>query len=418
MNPRDNERHACSHAGMTSTEEKKSLRRPTEARHAAGEARRSASPLTEEARRAADMPHRSASSARQNPSAPSHRKPAQGRSASRRRTQRRRRARRRRIALICVCVSIVAIVAGIAALLSGRTQGGPQFLQSAKTSGTSAVEETVYDTSMAQRIEECLRRSGVIAAGTDNSAWIENGRATVVGRNDLGQCDTASWEDVAAVALGDNHAVGLTADGRLMFAGEDRHGQCSLDLQGERAVAIAASSRATYAVLEDGSVRMSGSGPANNAELAGQANVGAIAASDSHVVLLKKDGTASACGDNSRGECAVSDWKDLVMVDCGYNVTIALDADGVVHVAGRTDYGQDALDGTKDAAFVAAGGNFCLAVLKDGSVLGAGSNSRGQTDVAEWSNVTAARCGYMHAIAVRADGTRLFAGSSDYGKQG
>ena len=71
----------------------------------------------------------------------------------------------------------------------------------------------------------------------------------------------------------------------LLFAGDNSFRQCALQPTG-RVVSIAASARATYAVLEDGRVQMCGNGVVIPTELAHEDNVAAIAASDSHVVLL------------------------------------------------------------------------------------------------------------------------------------
>lgn len=302
--------------------------------------------------------------------------------------RRRRRQRRRRFVLALLALTVVAL---------------------------TAAWPTLFGSNRAPTAERMETSS--VAASAENSAWIERGRARVFGDNEYGQCDTRNWDDVVAVALGDAHAVGLTADGRLMFAGDDRFGQCQLTADGAKVVAIDASAQASYAVFEDGSVRMCGNGPVEPRQLEAARDVRAIAASDSHVVLLGRDGRARMLGGNAAMAHTVQQWTDLIAVDCGEGCTIALDAYGGVHVA-DTGAGQSALDGAQGARRVAAGGNFCLIAMRDGSVLGAGSNSRGQLDAAQWTDAQAIACGYMHAVGQTADGERLFAGDETHGQRG
>jgi len=267
------------------------------------------------------------------------------------------------------------------------------------------------------RIISMHNENRTIAAGVDNSAWIEQGKVTVIGQNDYGQCNTSDWQNIMAVSLGDDHTMCLTADGRVYFAGNNSFSQCALDTGGRRAVSIDASSYASYAVLEDGQVVMSGRGAVTNIELAGEKDVAVVAASDTHVALLKKDGTVVVYRASTAGRCDVTGWKDIVRVDCGYNTIIALDVNGVVYVSSDSVHGQSALNGISGAVNVSAGGNYCIVAMADGSVIGAGSNSRGQTDLGGWYGITAVDCGYMHAVGVTSDGTRVFSGSNNYGQR-
>ncbi len=278
-------------------------------------------------------------------------------------------------------------------------------------------EDMIYDTSMAPAIMKKYLQNSIVAAGADNSAWVQNGRVTVIGQDDYEQCATEEWSNIIAIALGDDHIIGLTADGSLVFAGDNSYGQCDLQTNGVRVVSIAASSWGSFAVLEDGRVFASGNAVVNNAELYKERNVAVVAASDSHVVLLKKDGSLTVYGDSYMNQAEISGCKEIVSVACGYDVVVAMEKSGTVHVIGDTAYGQKALDGTVNANNIAAGGNFCIVSLNDGTVIGAGSNSKGQIDVANWNKVQAIACGYMHAVAIYEDGSRIYSGSNNHGQQ-
>lgn len=257
-----------------------------------------------------------------------------------------------------------------------------------------------------------------ISASTQHSAWIRNGRAQVLGSGDFTQADLQGWPSISMIRVGDRHIVGLTESGKLVFAGSNEQGQCSLQGDGLRVVSIEASAFASYAVYEDGSVRMSGSSIVLPEELEAARNVVQVAASDTHVALLKADGTVEAHGDADMGACDVQDLKDIVMIDCGYGYTIALDKDGVVYVRGNCAYGQDALDGQRGICAVAAGNNSCYALEPSGNLHAAGSNSRGQLDVGGFQNIAAVAAGYRHVIAMNVYGEIVGLGANDNGQLG
>lgn len=265
-------------------------------------------------------------------------------------------------------------------------------------------------------LTRCARFNRV-AASVDNSAWVDGlGRPHVVGSNEYGQCDVEGWPKITAIALGDRHAVGLTEAGTLVFAGSNEMGQCTLDTGNVPVIAIAASPYATFALLQNGGLRMCGAAQMSNDDFAAVEGAIRVSASDTHVAVLKADGTVLAFGNNARGACDTGAWKDIVMVACGFDFTIACDKAGTVYVIGSNDYGQAALDGLTTAYAVAAGQNTCFAILANGHVKAAGSNSMGQLDVGLWRNCVGIAAGYRHTIGINTKGIIYGAGDTEYGK--
>lgn len=82
--------------------------------------------------------------------------------------------------------------------------------------------------------------------------------------------DLTSWEGVIRIAAGSHHTVGLTADGRVLTAGDDSRGQGDV-----------------------GSWR----------------DVIAVAAGSAHTLGLRADGTVLATGSNYTGQCDTAGWE-------------------------------------------------------------------------------------------------------------
>ena len=63
----------------------------------------------------------------------------------------------------------------------------------------------------------------------------------------------------------------------------------------------------------------------------------AVAAGSYHTVAVIAGGRVVAAGDNSRGQCDVASWRDVVAVAAGSTHTLGLRADGSVLAAGNND---------------------------------------------------------------------------------
>lgn len=66
----------------------------------------------------------------------------------------------------------------------------------------------------------------------------------------------------------------------------------------------------------------------------------AIAAGSRHTVGLKQDGSLIATGRNDYGQCDVYDLENIVAISAGMYHTIALGEDGVLYKIGSNAHGQ------------------------------------------------------------------------------
>ena len=49
-----------------------------------------------------------------------------------------------------------------------------------------------------------------------------------VGYNNYGQCEVGGWTDIAQVAAGSYHTVGLKSNGTVVAVGDNYYGQCDI----------------------------------------------------------------------------------------------------------------------------------------------------------------------------------------------
>jgi YD repeat-containing protein len=229
-----------------------------------------------------------------------------------------------------------------------------------------------------------------------------------------------------ATADGVNHAVFLTADGRVLIAGENSYGQWGDGtLGGSRphalpvpgittAVAIASGAYHCMALLADGTVRTwgynaygaLGDGTTTNQPTpvspVGLSGVTGIAAGWYHSIAIGAGGTVQAWGSNGNGQLgngttadahvptAVPGMANVVHASGGQYHTAVVHADGTMHAWGYNGFGQLG-DGTTTSSLTpvvvvgvtgavrtAVGTNHSLAVLGDGTVRAWGHNVSGQ----------------------------------------
>ncbi|MBB4904289.1 alpha-tubulin suppressor-like RCC1 family protein [Actinophytocola algeriensis] len=158
-------------------------------------------------------------------------------------------------------------------------------------------------------------------------------------------CTTDPLTNVAAVAAGERHSLGLLADGTLLSWGSNEHGQL-----GHFATGYATSPRPVCAV------------GATDCAADPLTNVATIAAGQRHSVAVLTDGTVLSWGDGAFGQL-------------GNGTTNDQDTPAPVCAVGATDCAADPLN---DVTTLSVGGAHNLARRADGTVVSWGSNLTGQ----------------------------------------
>ena len=115
--------------------------------------------------------------------------------------------------------------------------------------GCGETDQSRYENAQSLMAKKSFTALAYSKAGNQNKAfalWHEAGKTTVAaggfhtvglkadgtvvaaGRNNHGQCGVSGWTDIVAVAAGGGHTVGLKADGTVAAVGYNGYGQCDV----------------------------------------------------------------------------------------------------------------------------------------------------------------------------------------------
>jgi len=212
-------------------------------------------------------------------------------------------------------------------------------------------------------------------------------------------------ENSIVLARGQEHAVGLRADGTVVAVGGS-HGQDEVDTW-QNVVSVAAGTFHTAGLRGDGTVVAVGSEWACK-NVADWENVTAIAAGGDYTVGLKKDGTVVATDMEGHGACDVADWRDIVDVAAGYCHTVGLRADGTVAAVSNIDNEACDVAAWRDIVDVAAGEFSTFGLRADGTVVMVGTATEmTKEQIAALQGVAAIHADSEHVFARLQDGTSV-----------
>ena len=223
----------------------------------------------------------------------------------------------------------------------------------------------------------------LISAGSFHTVGLKaDGTVVAAGSNYHGECDVQDWSDIVAVSVGVSHTIGLKADGTVVAT----------------------------KFKETGYTKYNG-----QCDVSGWSDIVAVSAGGSHTVGLKADGTVVAVGDNAEGQCDVDAWKDIVAVSAGTSYTVGLKADGTVVAVGKNQFGRCDVQDWTDIVAVSAETYHTVGLKADGTVVATEYNGDkrlyfGQCDVTSWTDIVAVSAGGWHTVGLKADGTVVAVG--------
>ena len=256
-----------------------------------------------------------------------------------------------------------------------------------------------------------------ISAGDQHTVGLKaDGTVVAVGHKKSGQCAVSDWRDIIAVSAGSYYTVGLKADGTVVAVGDNQYGRCDVS-DWRDIVAVSAGSYHTAGLKADGTVVTVGDSYYDKCDVSDWRDIVAISAGDKHIVGLKVDGTVVAVGDNDDGQCDVSDWNNIVAISANTWHTVGLKADGTVVATGSNSFYQCDVFNWSNIVAISAGNTHTIGLKANGTVVVTrGSDLSHVRDVSDWSDIVAISAGDNHSVGLKADGTVVAVGSNSDGR--
>jgi alpha-tubulin suppressor-like RCC1 family protein/molecular chaperone DnaK (HSP70) len=254
-----------------------------------------------------------------------------------------------------------------------------------------------------------------VAAGNDHTVGLKADGTTAVVKQGLlgGWGKPVIWQNIAAVAAGFKHTVGLKADGTVVAVGNNKYGQCDTGVWKDFA-AIAAGCYHTVGLKTNGKVVVIGHNEYGQCDTGSWRDIAAIASGYYHTVGLKADGTVVAVGYNGDCRCDTEGWRDIVAVSACWGHTVGLKADGTVVAVGNNKDGRCDTEGWRDIVTITAGEKYTFGLKADGTVVAVGNNESGQCDIGSWRDIVAVAVSDRHTVGLKADGTVVAVGSNSW----
>ena len=224
--------------------------------------------------------------------------------------------------------------------------------------------------------------------------------------------------------------MGLTSDGRVLFAGPETGTNARIDRSAianwRDVVFISANACACAAIDRNGNILLSG-GPQdqNDTTLYSlPANIYApgkpisVSVGVFHILVLYENGTVRAIYNTYGDWCRVDSWANIVQIAAGERGSTGLSAFGTVLYAGLTNHNQSEYYGHNGIVSIASKGWHLCMVYEDGTVETVGYNGWGQCSTDGFNGasgkhvIAIATSGWTTAVLFD-DGTVSIVGSSD-----
>ncbi len=292
----------------------------------------------------------------------------------------------------------------------------PSTSYSYRIKSSNIVADSSYSNVLSVTTSVTCSDVATIAAGFVHTVGLkEDGTVLAVGRNLYGESNVSTWTNIKAIAAGSIHTVGLKEDGTAVAVGLNNY--CQLNVS--RWTNIKASEAGylhTVGLKEDGTVVAVGSNLYGELNVSAWKNIKAITAGGYYTVGLKEDGTVLAVGRNLYGELNVSTWMNIKAIAASALHTAGLIENGTVVAVGDNRSGQLNVSSWRDIKAIAAGYSHTIGLKDDGTVVAVGDNYYGQLNVSSWKNIKAIAAGSYYTVGLKEDGTVVAVGEMGYGE--
>ena len=240
----------------------------------------------------------------------------------------------------------------------------------------------------------------------------EDGTVNLYGKRNPKFKAVEQWKNVKAIAMGEDHIVGLLYDHTLVAAGKNDklYRACNVDkLNG--ADGVCCTNRETF-FLQNGVVSNTTDDSVYDSTYSNVEGIVQITCSRFRLAVLLSKGTVLAASERMDGKHskmgAVSKWRNIVQIARSDEHIMGLRSDGTVLVDGNKDSIYNHFDACEwtNIVSIACSSFAAIGLRADGTV----ATLRNKQETGKWRNILAVGCYGQFVYGVRSDGAVLFSG--------
>ena len=241
----------------------------------------------------------------------------------------------------------------------------------------------------------------------------DDGTVLAAGDNGAGQCNVQDWESVAAVYAHDSITAGLRTDGTVVVAGREALSESVSSW--EEVTMLALGINHILGLTQDGRVLSAGTNQEGCCETGDWENIVSIWADDYLSVGIREDGSVALAGmaadteeEQKAAEEELASWTGIRQIVVYNNIFYGLKQDGTVVCAGREDESlRQQISGWSGIRSLSVGDGFVAGLREDGTVAAVQYSINDQrAEVTQWKDV-AALTGTMYNLAALLENGRI-----------
>ena len=257
----------------------------------------------------------------------------------------------------------------------------------------------------------------MIAGGYKHLVSLRDDRTVLAaGSNDSGQCNVQDWESIAAVYAYDSITAGLRTDGTVVVAGRDALNESVSSWRNVTMLALGINH--ILGLTQDGRVLSAGTNLSGCCETGDWENIVSVWADDSLSIGITEEGRVKIAGslyygmpeeEQNEVKERISSWTEIRQVRMDSGNIYGIRQDGTVLCDGRIDEGnRDQIEMLEGVVSLAMGDGYFVELRADGTVQKAGyCRPEIEQEIEQWKDVAALAGTETSLACLRRDGTIL-----------
>ena len=244
----------------------------------------------------------------------------------------------------------------------------------------------------------------------------DDGTVLAAGSNDSGQCNVQDWESIAAVYAYDSITAGLRTDGTVVVAGRDALNESVSSWRDVTMLALGINH--ILGLTQDGRVLSAGTNLSGCCETGDWENIVSVWADDSLSIGITEEGRVKIAGslyygmleeEQNEVKERISSWTEIRQVRINSGNIYGIRQDGTVLCDGRMDeWNRDQIEMLEGVVSLAVGDGYFVELCADGTVQKAGyCRPEIEQEIEKWKDIAALAGTETSLACLRRDGTIL-----------